>query len=94
MTPNDQALPEKAGLPSASDDSWQPISTAPKDETPLILCFPEKEGITVDIGRWAKFAYVPGWRARLVGWVNPTHWQPVPLPPNAPGERRGEFPRT
>jgi hypothetical protein len=63
---------------------WKPIETAPKDGT-IILISP-RPGLakylgTVRIGKWAErngrwsFGEVAGRN------VDPTHWQPLPEPP-------------
>ncbi len=55
---------------------WQPIETAPRDGTPIMLGF---AGAGVSSGLW--------WRG---GWargpaeqndLSPTHWMPLPEPP-------------
>jgi hypothetical protein len=72
---------------------WQPIETAPKDGTHIILFWPyvTDEG-HVTSGYW----YLPG-EGEIAGWhswdVNgyatpPTHWMPLPAPPlDLTGER-------
>lgn len=76
---------------------WQPIETAPKDGTAIMLYSPGKNG-----GRW-----ITRWKEPEVQWVvvkdgpeilsgdmekkprrdripPPTHWMPLPAPPPAP----------
>ena len=61
---------------------WQPIETAPEDGTRVLLF---KAGRKVCMGK-----YVPAdWNWCLEGWknsngnfFNPTHWMPLPQPPN------------
>lgn len=57
---------------------WQPIETAPKDGTEILVC----NHATLDI--W--FYHVASWMDGLEWWngdarVNPTHWMPLPQPP-------------
>jgi len=54
---------------------WQPIETAPKDGTRVLLGF---MGGTVLSGSWRH-----GWAAdgSLQNDLRPTHWQPLPNPP-------------
>ena len=70
--------------------SWQPIETAPKDGT-YILVFPPTFSNTASCARWNKDTYSknprPYWsRTDTSGRINvsrdnpPTHWMPVPLP--------------
>ncbi len=82
--PNSQPLyasPRKAD----ERDAWQPIETAPKDGTPVML-YARSEKATapvVVIGwclyghRWVECAFAPNLPVGLV----PTHWQPLPAPP-------------
>jgi hypothetical protein len=58
---------------------WQPISTAPKDGT-SILIFEAQVGTTgvVRVSRWRDDTIPSGW----AGAENaPSHWLPLPLPP-------------
>lgn len=60
---------------------WQPISTAPKDGTPVLLFTPGKGRW---IAKWKKSKSV--WRVVHPGSVKkqkegPTHWMPLPDPP-------------
>ena len=60
---------------------WQPIETAPKDGTVILMA----DGLTMFCGIWLKSArgWVDGCRdadGELVAW-NATHWMPLPAPP-------------
>jgi hypothetical protein len=55
---------------------WQPISTAPKDGT-NILIFEADEG-TVRISRWRDDTIPTGWAGSDRA---PSHWLPLPDPP-------------
>lgn len=78
--------------PPAPTVAWQPIETAPKDQD-IWLWFPtmfSKGHMTV--GRWDSDQYAqkprPYWTGSARGRANeyrnnpPTHWQPLPTPPN------------
>ncbi len=74
---------------------WQPIETAPKDGTIILLAETNFQNETswdrysnIDIGAWEE--KLPGappdetefWWASNYGRVeNPTHWMPLPAPP-------------
>jgi hypothetical protein len=64
--------------------NWQPISTAPKDGTSILIF--EAHAGTAGIMR------VSHWRDDTIprGWTGaenaPSHWLPLPLPPNASGQ--------
>lgn len=76
---------------------WQPIETAPKDGTRILLLRPEREPTC---GRWDDEKYAnkpePHWtddNARLWGRRDtktrtPTHWMPLPKLPSS--SERGE----
>ena len=59
---------------------WQPISTAPRDGT-NILIFEADEGTegTVRIARWRDDTIPTGWTGSEHA---PSHWLPLPLPPS------------
>ena len=74
---------------------WQPISTAPKDGSEVVLFIPGDHNRHVVIGSWDDAQYSrrprPYWTsdgARIWGvrWSRdnqPTHWMPLPQPPQA-----------
>lgn len=61
---------------------WQPISTAPKDGSEILLIDPEHE-IKVVSTYWHAFANGDGYWENLEGLeeYNPTHWMPLPTAP-------------
>lgn len=61
---------------------WQPMSTAPKDGT-SILIFEADEGTTgtVRVARWRDDTIPTGWTGSEHA---PSHWLPLPQPPNNP----------
>jgi hypothetical protein len=72
---------------------WRPIETAAKDQTTsIILGFaPDEEDFSpdsregfwsADLGRWAS-SLDPMW----LNSPQPTHWQPLPAPPEVPNVR-------
>jgi hypothetical protein len=74
--------------------SWQPIETAPKDGTEVLLFIPVNWGETfqevprIGNGNHVEAAwYNPTrrlWLNRLDQWIKeqtPTHWMPLPEPP-------------
>lgn len=78
------ALPEIAG-------GWQPIETAPRDGTEVLICWADIPQMAV--AQWDQdyaemdFAEGVGWRdgsdygcGGMIGAM-PTHWMPLPPPP-------------
>jgi len=67
---------------------WQPIETAPKDGTPILIWQPDKaarfasdfDDLRYAIGYWRTDGR-ESWGNRNSSEVCPTHWQPLPLPP-------------
>jgi hypothetical protein len=61
---------------------WQPIETAPKDGTRVLTFGPDRIVTAYfDPGvRGHEREFPAGWR----GAFEPTHWMPLPAPPEAP----------
>lgn len=59
--------------------TWQPIETAPKDGTMILVVEPKNNQrlLVIYHKQWAMWLSVPG---RIQ--VRPTHWMPLPLPPS------------
>lgn len=67
--------------------TWQPIETAPRDGTHILLGG-MTYGLPVDVGSWGTTDYNRKERTYNKGWTvnpgyvaNPTHWQYLPEPP-------------
>ena len=58
---------------------WQPIETAPKDGT-IVLVWSENSGRVID-------HYAEDYRSwyRFTKYLQPTHWMPLPKPPKSIG---------
>lgn len=68
--------------PSPVDEGWQPIDTAPKDGTPILVFGPYEVAGRVNVVKW----YCNSWAVTTdeYGWERvsyATHWQPLPSPP-------------
>ena len=75
-------------------DSWQPISTAPRDGT-KILAFSAGECVAVqystipDGTAFWELAFNPRTGTRAVLGTPITHWRPLPAPPSMKDEGHG-----
>ena len=61
---------------------WQPIETAPKDGTAILLSIPGNKNPCAHVGFFHHDT--DQWRERILGanFVNyPSHWMPLPKPP-------------
>lgn len=58
---------------------WQPIETAPKDGTEILVYAPG----FCQTALWESYTFSEGWVNDSSGnWLNdPTHWMPLPEPP-------------
>lgn len=72
---------------------WQPIETAPRDGTAILIFEPPRQSVQYEVHAVIQVAK---WNVRGSWWVEahgegyetyePTHWMPLPLPPLALGE--------
>lgn len=71
---------------------WQPIESAPKDETDILLFFPDgywSTGSEYAVGFWGSVGEPDaGWyhgeadsTSMTAFGSHPSHWAPLPLPP-------------
>jgi hypothetical protein len=72
---------------------WQPIETAPKDGSDILLWCPnmiKSDPAGALVGHWYKDSHNPRWHiSNVCGWEwecdlnyeKATHWQPLPEPP-------------
>lgn len=71
------------------DVGWQPIETAPKDGTDILVCvthnLPDDEWETIQWVDWRRGDDVvwPRYWERIDIPFPPTHWMPLPEPPDA-----------
>lgn len=76
------------------DDEWRPIETAPRDRSVLLWCPADQRQ---RVGEWSKSVDTgdEAWRFATF-WLdetfhvllcNPTHWRPLPTPPDLPAEK-------
>ena len=70
---------------------WQPIETAPKDGTPILIYGSNGRGVkqmttalwdrdSEELGKW-KLCVADGWECEEFLKREPTHWQSLPAPP-------------
>jgi len=76
-----ESLREHMQMVKQAEPAWQPIESAPKDGSEILLG--HKDG-SLAIGWWRARNPNQGWTdgdSYAMGW--PTHWQPAPTPPEA-----------
>lgn len=85
----------RTALTRLSELEWQPIETAPKDGSwvlvayPCFLCGEKTDAMSVFIARWAPpflwDSFTKVWISAndctLIENYTPTHWMPLPSPP-------------
>lgn len=76
------------GEDRADARGWQPIETAPKDGSSVMLAREDDDFSWVCEGHWDRAGLHSGWYAANTHWtdatgdaLDPTHWQPLPAPP-------------
>jgi hypothetical protein len=64
-----------------TQNNWQPIETAPKNQR--ILACVSNEYWNIEIVQWHERdnAWIYG---DFDHWMQPTHWMPLPTPPTTP----------
>ena len=66
---------------------WQPIETAPKDGTKILMYYPQpnigtRKAMAISIGAWhLKGAAWHREGGKKIRYTLPTHWMPLPSPP-------------
>lgn len=88
--PQDEQFAKCSHLPRSrtADMTWEPIETAPKDGTKILLFVvtPKGDPWTVSVGQpdgWTSIEtgrWDGSWLKEMAG--EPTHWMPLPTPPN------------
>lgn len=82
---------ERLRSQSATAPAWQPIETAPRDGTDVLLTVIGDDGYgEIDVGSWG-FIEKSDWDGSdVIGWLSnygrieePTHWMPLPALPYA-----------
>ena len=68
------------------DCQWRPIDTAPKDGTPIILYgrHTKTRWPIVAVGyfdRRDEYGHFGSWCLLVDAFIEPTHWLPIPSPP-------------
>lgn len=79
---------------------WMPIETAPRDGTVILIAGGADDQMAYQSGRYDEFMQAPtramwsggGWLIALaeaccvgIERINPTHWMPLPTPPEDTG---------
>ena len=59
---------------------WQPIETAPKDGHAILASDPAWHGVPCPMF-WNGEEWQHWFRSELYGAYDPTHWMPLPAPP-------------
>jgi len=72
----------KKNMP-AMPHQWQPIETAPKDGTVILIAEFTRPVWSVVSAKWCKEWHEPSWDtiSKHCLYNNPTHWMPLPPPP-------------
>lgn len=75
-------------LPVEQPAGWQPIETAPKDTTVILLFIPTRWNKWTPALQASGFWYASGWLLpnadEAMQSVEPTHWMPLQQPPASP----------
>lgn len=73
-------------VPAPAEETWQPIETAPKDGTTVLVAFwlwnDRKNGYGYQVAEWCGDADGEWQTQEDVTLYPPTHWRPLPAPPS------------
>lgn len=62
--------------------TWQPIETAPKDGTEVLVFGPRQDGTYLAAYQYDDWWVAGPWDERWTELLSPpTHWMPLPAPP-------------
>lgn len=67
---------------------WKPIETAPKTDTPILVCWDNGDVEVVDDSHETDWQPYDGVNETLRGISKPTHWMPIPALPKTIKEGR------
>ena len=83
MSKEEQEILAALPVDQVKAERWQPIETAPKDGSRLLVTRAPFTGKAPYKIVWWSSSTPKGWRWRLSKLVrfNPTHWMPLPEPP-------------
>ena len=63
---------------------WQPIETAPKDGTAMLVWAGMRDWLDNPVPSVAWYSRLHGWVGHFASGDMPSHWQPLPAPPATP----------
>jgi len=79
MTEHDLRIIVRQVLAEDNEDPWQPIETAPRDGTEILVCM-EGDKDSVCIVEYFSFNWVYPTYEDTGIYREPTHWMPIPKP--------------
>lgn len=79
---------ERAQYDNSGATGWQPVETAPKDGSPILIAWEGKE--TIVAVKYNKAFRKFNWLSLCGNYrhSSPTHWAPLLMPPNANNQRQ------
>lgn len=88
IVPESFYLPPPRSVREGGMSEWQPIETAPRDGTKILVWVPDGGESEATTAWWL---LMEGWcDVRCVQLHYPSHWMPLPVPPLPQSGRSGE----